>query len=155
MSTELMKSKFVRCPSVSQLSLYLMCGFLSNLSCWFPWAICSNWTFEKKNTHITILYDVWFVFSLIWDSMQATFFKLLLNFLSNGPQKVICLWNFWKFENWNFKELFFVLVNVGPSENRNFKTLLRTNRSQKFSNLSWIFLNSWNVEFAILTIVFP
>ncbi len=37
-------------PSVSQLSLNLMHGFLSNFSCGFPWAICSDvfLMFEKK-----------------------------------------------------------------------------------------------------------
>ncbi len=37
-------------PSVSQLSLNLMYGFLSNFSCGFPWAIRPDgfWIFEKK-----------------------------------------------------------------------------------------------------------
>ncbi len=37
-------------PSVSQLSLNFMHRFLSNFSCGFPWAICSDifWIFEKK-----------------------------------------------------------------------------------------------------------
>ncbi len=55
MSAELMKSKFVRRPSVvrlwHRLSLKLLHGFLSNFDCGFPWAICPDviFIFEKKN----------------------------------------------------------------------------------------------------------
>ncbi len=42
------------CPSsVLQLPLNLMHIFLSNFSCCFPWALCSD-VFEKKKTHLPI-----------------------------------------------------------------------------------------------------
>ncbi len=50
-------------PSVSQLSLNLMHGFLSNFSCGFPWAIRSDvfLIFEKKFFFFDFL-RIFFVF---------------------------------------------------------------------------------------------
>ncbi len=55
-SSELMKSKFVRCPSpvrllsMSQFSLNSLCGFLSNITCRLSLAICpDSFEFLKKN----------------------------------------------------------------------------------------------------------
>ncbi len=81
MSAELMESQFVRRlssfrrPSVSQLSLNLTPGFLSNFSCGFLWAIRSEvfWIFEKKNVFF-IFYE-YFSFSLTWDPMGAKISK--------------------------------------------------------------------------------
>ena len=54
-------------PSVSQLSLKLMNGFLSDFGCCFPWAIPSDVFWIKKNW---IFYE-YFLFALIWDPMRT------------------------------------------------------------------------------------
>ncbi len=58
MSAELMKSKFVGRPSVSQLSLFVIRRFLSNFGCCFPWAIRSDFfrIFEKKRDFFTNIF---------------------------------------------------------------------------------------------------
>ena len=47
-------------PSVSQLSLNLMHGFLFNFGCCFPWAIHSDvfWIFEKKNVFLIFFTNI-------------------------------------------------------------------------------------------------
>ncbi len=89
MSAELMKSQFVRRlssvrPSVSQLSLNLMHGFLSNFSCSFPWAINSDvfLIFEKTFFFFLIFYE-YFSFSLTWDPMGA---KISKRYVAAPPQ---------------------------------------------------------------------
>ncbi len=68
MSAELMKSKFVRRPCRNYL--WTSSGFLSNFSCWMPWAVRSNvfWIFEK---HVIFQFFTIFPFSLTWDFMGA------------------------------------------------------------------------------------
>ncbi len=62
MSAELMESQFVRRPSVrpsvSQLFLNLMHGFLSNFSCGFLWAIRSDIIFEFLKKKIFFFFFV-------------------------------------------------------------------------------------------------
>ncbi len=91
---------FVVRPSVSQLSLNLMHGFLSNFSCGFPWAIRSDVFFNFWKKNVFLIFYEYFSFSLTWDHMGAKIskryssyksqpkgFKLFLNFLPNGPHK--------------------------------------------------------------------
>ena len=77
----------VRPSSVSQISLYLMRDFLSNFSCSFPWAIRSDIFFlifeRKKNKHFPTFFYDFVCFRL--HGTQRIFFRLLLNFLLNGP----------------------------------------------------------------------
>ncbi len=96
-------------PSVRlwhRLSLNFMHGFLSNFSCGFPWAICPDvfffFIFKKKKIEFFTIFFTNFSFSLTCDPMEAkiskrysfyksqpTVFKLLLNFLPNGPHKTM------------------------------------------------------------------
>ncbi len=71
MSAELMKSKFVRRPSVRlwhRSSLKSLHGFLSNFSCGFPWAICL---------------DVFFFF--IFEHFYFDFLRIFFVFVNMGP----------------------------------------------------------------------
>ena len=93
-------------PSVWQLSLNLMHGFLSNFSFGFPCAIRSD-MFEFFKT----FFFVW-VFSILVNmgpcgsknfktllllQSQRKVFKLFLNFLPNGPHKLrLGFFTFWK-----------------------------------------------------------
>ncbi len=80
MSAELMESKFVRHPSVSQLPLNLLHGFLSNFMCGFSWTIRrANFLFLKKKIWEWggILYG-YISFSLTWDPYGSENFKMLL-----------------------------------------------------------------------------
>ena len=104
MSAELLKSKSlcrpsIRPSSVSQLSLNLRHGFLSNFGCCFPWAIRRGNFFIYWKFFFWFFYE-YFSFSLTWDAMGANIskryssyksqpkvFKLFLNFLPNGPHK--------------------------------------------------------------------
>ena len=102
----------VRRPSMLQLSLNLMHGFLSNFGCCIHWAIRSDvfWIFFKKNLG-------------------------------------------------DFLTIFFVFVNMGPMGAKIQNGTPPTNRSQKFSNFSWIsfpvvltklrleFLKFWKLKF--------
>ncbi len=59
-SAEIMKSKFVRRPSsVSQLSLYLMRGFLLNFSRCFPWARAMFSDVVGEKTHFPFVSPAW------------------------------------------------------------------------------------------------
>ncbi len=54
---------------------------------------------------------------------QPNVFKLLLNFLPNGPHKTVFgIFEILKIEILNV--FFFIFVNMGPSRSKNFKTLL-------------------------------
>ena len=155
MSATLMKSKFVRRPSsvcrssVLQLSLYPMPGFLSNLSCCFPWAICWDvfWNFEifftmepngSENFKQLLLIQKW------KKKKKKNGFQVLLNFLPIGPHKLLGLqlefWGirfgflkFWKcYSSYKFKPEVF---KVEFSRNDPHKTTLRI-----FKILSFRFL---------------
>ena len=92
----------VRPLSVSQLSLNLIQGFLSNFSCCFPWVIRSDvlWIFEKKS-RIFHFFKIFFFFIYVnmrpygskiskrYSSYksQPKVFKHLLNFLTPWSSK--------------------------------------------------------------------
>ena len=78
-----------------------------------------------------ILYE-YFSYSLIWDPIGAKIskryssyksqpksFKLFLIFSQWYSQKYA--WNFWKFENWNFNDFFFIFLNIYGYDSQNFK----------------------------------
>ncbi len=135
MSAELMKSKFVRRPSVvrlwHRLSLKLLHGFLSNLSCGFPWAI---WL-EGFFFFFWFCLRIFFMFVNIGPYGSQNFkmlllpqsllnsFKLCLNFLLSGSHNSTIL-DFWNFDFFDFSGILFVFVNMGPYGSQNFKTLL-------------------------------
>ena len=118
----------VICLSVSQLSLNLMHGLLSNFGCCFPWAICWNfcWNFEKKKNGggISFInmgpYQSKVSKRYSFYKSQPRLFKLLLNFLPNGPHKT-AFGIFWKLKFWR---ILFIFVNMAPYGSENFKTLL-------------------------------
>ncbi len=160
MSAELMKSKFVRrpslrslqrhttCPSTLQLSLNLLHRFLSNFGCCLPWTIRRGILYYY---FFFFLFANIFSFSISWDPMSAKIskryscyksqqkvFKLVLNFLPNSPHKntfgifEIC----WKLK---FSQILIVFVNMGPHGRENFKTLLLLQITAKSFKLLWIF----------------
>ena len=91
---------FVHRPSMSQLSLTLIHGFLWNFSCCFLLVIRQDlFEFLKKMGRGRIFYE-YFSLSLTWDPIrtkmsklyssyksQPKVFKLFLNFLPNDPHK--------------------------------------------------------------------
>ncbi len=96
-----------------RLSLKILHGFLSNVSCYFPWAISPEvfWTLE-------FFYE-YFSISLTWDPTGANIskryssfkslsnlFKPCLNFLLRGPQNGTVL-DFWNFELTFFRDFCF------------------------------------------------
>ena len=129
MSAELKVWDFVHRTSVSQLPLYLMCGFLSNFSCFLPWAIRSNfflfWILE------IYFLRIFFAFVIMGPYESQNFKPLLilrlaakrfLNFLSDGPHKTGLGWlKFWvkhsDFFNFFFLNLNFTIVPYGETEN--------------------------------------
>ncbi len=82
-------------PSVSQLSLNSLHGFLSNFSCGFPWAIRSDffWIFQKKFflNLLRIFFDPMGakISKRYSYNSQPKVLKLFLNFLPNGPHKTM------------------------------------------------------------------
>ena len=104
MSADIMKSKFVRHLSVSQLSLNLMHGFLSHLAMVSPGQYART-SFEFLNIFSFVL-RIFFVNmgpygsenfkTLLLLQIAAKVFTLLLNTPSNGPHKP----TFGIFENW-------------------------------------------------------
>ena len=134
--TEISPSSVVR-PSVAQLSLNLMHGFLSNFGCWFCWAICSGVFAIFENFFFFWIFYESFSFSLTWDPMEAKIskryssynsqpnaFKLFLNFLPYGPHKttfrifeILKIWNFNQFFFENFKFTIVKPKNLNYQEN--------------------------------------
>ncbi len=107
MSAELMKSKFVRCPSVRPSSVCVAVisepnpriSFKFHLWLLLDYSQNQFFLFLKKTFFFLIFYE-YFSFSLTWDPMGAKIskrystyklqlmaFKLFLNFLPNGPHK--------------------------------------------------------------------
>ena len=102
-------------PSMSQLSLNFMHGFLSNLSCGFP---C---IFGKKMFFLFIFLGIFFIFVNMGPYGRQDFKTVLLlqitaesfeayNDFPNGPHKN----TFGIFENWNFNELYSFSLTWDP-----------------------------------------
>ncbi len=97
---------------VATLSLYPMCGSLSNFSCFLPWTIGSDLFLSFFFKHIFFFFATFVLFSLTWNPMGAKncntetpskyssrkfwdlwiFFSMVLTELC---------WDFWNFETWN------------------------------------------------------
>ena len=99
-------------PSVSQLSLNLMHGFLSNFGCCSLWAIRWDvfWILKKKCFRIFF----WFVnmgphgspdFKTLLLQIAAKSFQTFSEFSSQWSTQNY-IWDFWNFENWNFNDFF-------------------------------------------------
>ncbi len=116
MSAELMKSKFVRRPSVCGIDyLSTLCtDFFQILVVASPGPYAQTFFSFLKKLKISIFYE-YFSFSLTWDptgakiskryssyNSQPKVFKLFLNFLPNSPHKT----TFGIFEHWNFKKFY-------------------------------------------------
>ncbi len=167
--------RFVRRPSSvvrpwSQLYLFLMCGFLSNLGCCFPWAIPPDvfGIFEKKIFSCLDCLGIFFVFGKMEPYASKNFKTLLLQIAAETFQTSPEYSSQWSSQNTTFgifkilkieilMIFFFAFVNMGPNRSENFKNATpSTDRSRKLSNLSWIFLpvvltklrlGVWNFEF--------
>ncbi len=109
-------------PSVSQLSLNLMHGFLSNFICGFPWAIRSDifWIFEKK-FFLDFLW-IFFVFvnmgpygsenlkTLLLLQIAAKSFQTFPEFSPQWSSQNY-VWDFWNFEFLIFNDFFSKISN--------------------------------------------
>ena len=129
----------VRPSSVSQLSLKSLYRFLSNFTCWLPWAIHMGeiLNFLKKML-FQFFSQFFFPFSLTltpWSKKfqkrycyksQSKFVKLLMNFLL----KIEILTIF-----------FSIFVNVGPNGSENFKTLVLQIATKSFKRFLNFLLN--------------
>ena len=84
MSAELMKLKFVRRPSVSQISQNLLRRFFSNFSCgFFPWGWTSvEMDSSEKKSHFLILSSAWPCQQSSWNQ-KSSVVRPLTQFLRN------------------------------------------------------------------------
>ncbi len=164
------------CPSIRlwhQLSLNLLCGFLSKFGCCFPWAICPEvfWIFERKM--IFGFLWIFFVFVNIGLYGSKNFKTLLLpqitfesfqtfSEISSQLSTLKECFGFLKFLVYDFSRFFFSFSSTwDPNGSKNFKTLLLPQItfeffqtfSEIYSQLYWFgFLKFW-VRF--FTILFP
>ncbi len=118
MLAELMKSQFVRRPSVTQLSPNLMRGFLSNFGCCFPWAIRPDFFFNFWKKFFFDFLRIIFVFvnmgpygsenfkTLPLLQSAAESFQTFPEFSSQWSAQNL-EWDFWNFEFAIFNDFFF------------------------------------------------
>ncbi len=153
MSAELMKSKFIRRPSV--VCVAIISGPNARISfkfsCCFPWVICSDvfWIVES--------------FSLTWDLMRAKISKRYSSYKSQPNVFWIFVLmfltklrlGFLKFWQLKFYPFFFVFVNIGPNGSENFKTLHLQQIAAKSFQTCPEFCSQWsshkNLSFQFLT----
>ena len=83
---------FVHRPSVSQLSLYPMHGFLSNCTCCFPWAIHLDVFFFKLKKET---FSIFLRFCSVFVNMGPYGCKKLVNKVFIKMQLFAC-WEHWK-----------------------------------------------------------